>query len=184
MQLMSSFYICLSNICDLVKFSGVRQKWWKLMEILSVSSSLNTSGGARPNTFEKRGKLQRQRKSQSTPLRGEYEEMTKTEKKPIKTFDRGAGGSMWSGEAWRRRNQQYLEPTIKLGPVYIGPVSSHLKEKALAWSSELQSVRRERSRDERTVSSSNPLQVPHIGNGSPASVDSFAISKKSWPTSA
>ena len=36
---------------NLVKFSGVRQKWWKLMEILSVCNSLNTSGGASPNTF-------------------------------------------------------------------------------------------------------------------------------------
>ena len=34
-------------------------------------------------------------------LAGEIEEwkMTKTKIKPINTFERGAGGSMWSGEA-------------------------------------------------------------------------------------
>ena len=86
MQQISNSVFC--NIGHLVKFSGVRQKWWKLMEILSVSSSLNTSGGARPNTFES-----------------------------------GAGGSMWSGEAWRGRKSKKRE------------------ERSLAWSSELQSVR-------------------------------------------
>ena len=39
------------------------------------------------------------------------------------------------------------------------------------WSSELQSVSLDLSRDESTVSSSKPLQVPQMGKGSPASAD-------------
>ena len=74
MQLISNSKEHIFNREHLVKFSGVRQKWWKLMEILSVSSSLKTSGGAKPNTLKRGGVVENNKDKYKDKYKDKHED--------------------------------------------------------------------------------------------------------------
>ena len=113
------------------------------MEILSVCSSLNTSGGARPNTFE-----------------------------------RGAGGSMWSGEAWKKKKKINL--FLKVACLVLRVAAGKAGDVA-RWEDSEEFKPVARSPYWERVPSIGWLNRVHLKS---TFLTSFAISKKNCPTSA